>query len=106
MAADEGFRDRVLARLAPLPGVSSRSMFGGFGIFSEQGMFGLISGSDLFFKVDESNLAEYEKAGSKKHGPMPYYKVPEAVLEDVPQLLSWARTSIAVAERAPKKKKG
>lgn len=104
MAADEGFRDRVLAKLAPLPGVSCRSMFGGFGIFSEQGMFGLISGSTLFFKVGESNLAEYEKAGSKKYGPMPYYAVPEVVLEDDALLLSWARTSITLAEKKPKKK--
>ncbi len=106
MAADSEFRDRVLDKLAPLENLSWRSMFGGFGIFAEASMFGLISGSSLFFKVDDSNLAAYEEVGSSKHGPMPYYRVPEAILEDNARLLEWAHASVTVAQAKPKKKKG
>lgn len=80
-------------------------MLGGYGIFVEGTMFVLISGSAFFFKVDGSNLAAYEEAGSKKYGPMPYCQVPAAILEDAAKLLAWARASVAMAEAKPKKKK-
>ncbi|MDP2663780.1 MAG: TfoX/Sxy family protein [Dehalococcoidia bacterium] len=106
MAADSEFRDSLLGKLAPLENLSCRSMFGGYGIFTDASMFGLISGSALFFKVDDSNLAAYEEAGSKKYGPMPYYRVPDAILEDSAKLLEWARASVNIAEAKPKKKRG
>ena len=105
MAADPGFRDHVVEMLAPLEAINSRSMFGGYGIFAEGDMFALISGATLFFKVDDANRARYEEAGSKQYGPMPYYRVPAAVLEDQARLLDWARESIAIARVTPKKKK-
>jgi len=91
--------------LVPLEGISSRSMFGGYGIFAGGNMFALVSGSALFFKVDDSNQARYDEAGSTPYGRMPYYRVPADVLEDHPRFLDWARTSIAVAQATPKKKR-
>lgn len=105
MTADAGFRDHVMDILAPLGSISSRSMFGGYGIFAESDMFALISGSEVFFKVDASNIVAYEEAGSKKYGPMPYYRVPTEVLENSAKLLDWARTSISIARSAAKKKR-
>lgn len=105
MAADAEFAKEVMQLLAPLGDISSRAMFGGFGIFSGGDMFALISGSALFFKVDDSNRAVYAEAGSAQYKPMPYYRVPPEVLSDRPTLHDWARASIAVAEAAPKKKR-
>lgn len=105
MAADPAFRDHVIEMLAPLNEISSRSMFGGFGIFAEEDMFALISGSALFFKVDDSSRDLYEAAGSSRYGSMPYYRVPSEVLEDQDKLRSWAQTSIALARATPKKKR-
>ncbi|MBI3976682.1 MAG: TfoX/Sxy family protein [Chloroflexi bacterium] len=105
MAADSAFRDRVLELLAPLGLVTSRSMFGGYGIFAESSMFALIAGEGLFFKVDDTNRARYEEAGSKQYRPMPYYRVPADVLEDEDRLLDWARVSVAIARAAPKKRR-
>lgn len=105
MAADPAFRDHVIEMLGPLEGVSSRSMFGGYGIFAEGDMFALISGSALFLKVDDSNRAAYEEAGSEQYRPMPYYGVPAEVLEDQEKLIAWAQTSIAIARATPKKKR-
>ncbi len=105
MAADAQFRDQVLESLAPLGGVSFRSMFGGFGIFADGEMFALISGSAIFFKADDSNRSRYEEAGSKRHGSMPYYRVPSDVLEDRDKLVDWARASVAVARATPKKRR-
>ena len=105
MAADVEFRDRVLEKLASVDSLSCRSMFGGYGVFAQGNMFGLISGSALFFKVDESNLEAFEKAGSKRYGSMPYYRVPDAILEDNAGLLDWARSSVRIAMATTKKKR-
>jgi TfoX/Sxy family transcriptional regulator of competence genes len=48
-------------------------------------------------------VASFEDANSKKHARMPYYQVPDAVLEDENTVLEWAQTSILVARKAKKK---
>lgn len=105
MPADPAFRNQVVEMLAPIGDLSSRSMFGGYGIFAGGDMFALIFGSALFFKVDDSNRSTYEEAGSKQHGSMPYYRVPADVLEDSHKLVDWARISIALARATAKKKR-
>ena len=105
MAADKAFMEHVVDLLSSLGGISSRSMFGGYGIFSEGNMFALISGATLFFKVDDSNISNYTNADSKQYKPMPYYEVPAALFEDVAKLQVWAQESIAIAASGKKKKK-
>lgn len=105
MTGDAGFLTEVMERLAPIGGVSSRAMFGGYGIFHEGTMFALISKASLYFKVDDSNLAAYEQAGSKRFQLASYYEVPADVFEDTDKLTDWASTSIAVAHTIAAKKK-
>ena len=105
MPADPAFHSSVMEMLTPLEGISSKSMFGGYGIFAEGSMFALVSGSALFFKVDDSNRPRFDAVDSKPYGSMPYYRVPVEVLEDHAELLDWAQASIAVAHSAPKKKR-
>ena len=64
MTGDTSYFNHVMDLLAPLGDIQNRAMFGGYGIFHGGDMFALISGSTLYFKVNESNLAVYEKAGS------------------------------------------
>lgn len=94
--ADAGYHDQVMELLAPIGGVHSRAMFGGYGIFHDGDMFALIAGSTLYFKVDESNYADYEDAGSERFGRMPYYEVPVELLDDLEILRDWANISIAI----------
>ncbi len=105
MGVEKSYLDHVTELLAPLGEVSSRAMFGGYGIFHEGDMFALISGSTLYFKVNDSNRAVYEAAGSKQFKPMPYYEVPAEVLEDETALHDWAHASIAVGHATAKKKR-
>ncbi|MBI2863681.1 MAG: TfoX/Sxy family protein [Chloroflexi bacterium] len=105
MSADPAFRDQVIESLAPLGDITSRSMFGGYGIFAGGDMFALISGSALFLKVDDSNRSIYETAGSKPYGSMPYYRVPGDILDDPDKLVELARLSIAIARATVKKKR-
>jgi len=80
-------------------------MFGGYGIFHNGDMFALIAGSTLYFKVSDENIKRYEEAGSSKFTPMPYYEVPEDVMENEEMFLEWAEISIDIGHRTAKKKK-
>ena len=100
------YRDYVMELLEPFGDVTSRSMFGGHGIFEDGDMFALISRDErLHFKVDYSNRTDYESAGSERFGPMPYYEVPEEVLEDADMLAEWTATSIAIGHATATRKK-
>ncbi len=70
-------------------------MFGGYGIFRDGKMFGIVDSSGAWYlKADEATSRRYESAGSEKHGRMPYWSVPEEVAADEPKLQEWARDAI------------
>lgn len=86
----------LLDLLAPIGGISSKKMFGGHGIFKDGKMFGMVDSSGRYFlKAGDANRAMFEAAGADKHGRMPYFAIPQEVLEDHAQLLEWARSAIA-----------
>jgi TfoX/Sxy family transcriptional regulator of competence genes len=58
VSSNPRFLGDAVQMLAPLEGTTSQSMSGGYGIFSEGNMFALISGSELFLKVDDYSLQE------------------------------------------------
>jgi DNA transformation protein len=106
------FRDFVLDQLAPLPQLWSKAMFGGIGLYSGECFFGIVAADELFFKVDLSNRAAYEAAGSEPFRPvaarpvtMSYWRVPIEVLEDTGELATWALAAIRAAGNAPPRPK-
>ena len=81
--------------LSEIGDITSKRMFGGHGIFHEDKMFGIIDSSGTaFLKANDFLEERFEKAGSEKHGRMPYYSIPSAVLEDRDELVRWANDSI------------
>ena len=97
--AAEGLQDS----LTPLGDIRLKKMFGGYGVFEEEAMFALVDSKGVIhFKVDETNLAQYQAANAEKHARMPYYQVPASVLEDEGALQEWAKLSIAIAKQAKK----
>lgn len=106
------FAAHVCELLAPLGPVTPRAMFGGFGLYLEGRMFGLIAWDTLFFKTDDGNRADYLTAGMDPFRPyadrattMPYHEVPPELLEDGERLCLWGRKAFEVALRAPVKAK-
>ena len=92
------FAEDCVSRLAPLKQVSTKKMFGGFGIYQEGKMFALItSDAELFFKVDGSNREQFAQASAAQHGKMPYFRVPDSVLSDDTKLVDWAKSAVKVA---------
>lgn len=89
----------IVEKLAPIGGITSKRMFGGYGIFHEGKMFGIINTKgERFFKVNETTETRYSDAGSHRHSKMPYFQVPPAVWEDFDALLVWANESISISK--------
>lgn len=96
---------RAMEDLEPLGDVTSRAMFGGFGIYEGGKMFALIGDAELYFKVDDSTRASFEEAGSEPFEKMPYYLVPPEVVENPEHLREWARAAIAVGHATGKRRR-
>src|SRR5262245_61392309 len=106
MAVTEGFSQYVQEQLERVMPVGLRRMFGGIGIYSRGFFFALMDNDTLFFKVDETNRADFEERGMGPFRPfgddrmsMQYYEVPAEILEDVELLRSWVRKSVSAAMR-------
>ena len=86
--------------LAPLGEVTSKMMFGGFGIFEDGLMFALVdSEGSAFLRLGASSEDRYRD----RHAKMPYGRVPGEVLADEQQLLTWAKEALGAARAAKKK---
>ncbi|MCE9594275.1 MAG: TfoX/Sxy family protein [Planctomycetes bacterium] len=108
----DAFTQHVLERLARVASIQPKSMFGGVGFYVEGSFCALIADGRLFFKVDDANRSDFEKAGMEPFQPFPdkpskllYFEVPERVLADDARLKTWLDKSLAVARRAAKKKR-
>ncbi len=87
-------------------------MFGGAGIYYDGLIFGLLADDVLYFKVDDSNKSDYERAGMKPFQPfedkpmvMSYYEVPVDILENREVLAEWATKSLVVSRNKNAKSK-
>ena len=105
MPSSNDYLEYVLEQLGGLGRVRSRRMFGGFGLYCAEQFFALIFDDTLYFKVGDSNRADYESRGMARFRPhrdrpelsMTYYTVPAEVLEDVEEAVAWARRSVEAA---------
>jgi len=87
-------------------------MFGGYGLYREGLMFGLVADDTLYLKADDRSRAEFIDQGltpfiyHKQGKPyrMSYYLVPLEALEDAELLCQWAEKGYAAALRSRSKK--
>jgi len=113
MPAENLFVEEVLDRLHHTGSVSSRKMFGGYGIFHDGLMFALIANNELYLKADKHSIHffeandcvpfSYSKAGGKEY-KMSYYQAPESFFEEPEQTELWTKRAQDAAFRAPRKK--
>ena len=102
MASNE-FHEYVLDQLSAAGDVRSRKMFGGVGVYVDEVFCAILSGSSRFFlRVDDRNRPHFEERGMEQFpgrggAGMPYYEVPEEVLEDTTQLTTWVRQAQSAA---------
>ena len=106
MPVNPGYKAFIEELLAPIATITTRSMFGGVGIYGDGLFFALIANEQLYFKVDDTNRPDFEAAGMAPFAPfddgrtMAYWAVPADVLEDADALAIWTKKAMDVAQRA------
>lgn len=113
MPVSAAYREFVLEQLGRVLPVTSRSMFGGVGIYADGLFFAVMDDDALYLKVDDSNRGDFEAAGMRPFQPfgpdskpMGYSQLPEELLEDPDRLRPWIDGALAVARAARKGKGG
>ena len=91
---------RLLEALAPLGEIEDRPHMGGWALYREGRMFGVVQGDCIWFRTDQSTRIDYQRFGSTPFGVNPsqelgrFYEVPPSVREDDRQLVAWARKAV------------
>lgn len=109
MPATAAFIAQIEELLEPLGGVRIRRVFSSNGVYRDGIMFALIADDTLYLKADAATRPLYEAEGQTqfvtngkgKNIALPYWSVPERLLDDPDELLDWARTAFSVALRTP-----
>ena len=89
----------VLQRLEPLP-VTTRSLFGGRGLYLDGAFFGFVNGGVLYFRTDDESRAAYVARGmaafqpkQRPRGPKTVdrnFQVPDEIVASPALLKEWA----------------
>jgi DNA transformation protein len=101
---------------APLGSISARKMFGGYGLYLDGLIFGIVIEGSVCLKVDDetkqrflaAGCAPFVYRGQKEPITMSYWSVPEEAMESPQDMLPWARLALGAAMRkanTPKKRK-
>jgi DNA transformation protein len=79
-------------------------MFGAWGLYCDERMFGIVDNDVLFLKVNAVTRLDYVAAGMGPFSPLAskrpmdgYYELPLDVLESREKLLAWGRKALAAA---------
>jgi len=113
MSAAQEFATHIVDLLAPFGPCEARRMFGGFGIFHQGLMIGLIADGSLYLKADADTRELFAAEGSEtfryyKKGreyQLSYYLAPETFFEESEACLHWAQLAFDAALHNPKKSK-
>ena len=108
MTLENDFVEYLVESLSSLGPVRAKKMFGGYGVFWGELMFGLVSKNVFYLKVDQENRPDFV---SRSLGPfrykrkgkeyvMSYYQVPDEVMDDGAELCKWAKGALDAAVRA------
>ena len=106
MVASDGFAEFLREQLAPLGRLAMRRMFGKTGVFCNGLMFAMVTNDTLYVRVDDHNRAVFREAESapplnyEKRGrtiDLSFWRVPERLLDEPEELVTWARAALAAA---------
>jgi DNA transformation protein len=98
--------------LAFLGRISTKSIFGGIGIFVDERLLGIVMEDNLYLHTDASNLRAYHDRGMPQFKPYPnafdlttdHHQVPAEIVDDPVQLKQWGEHALAAAIEAAKVK--
>ena len=113
MKPEQEFSGHVIELLDAFGPCEARRMFGGYGIFHQGQMFGLIADGSLYLKADEQSRQRFLDEDSQaftylkkdREFQLSYYLAPEAFFEGGEECQRWARIAFDAALRNPTKKR-
>lgn len=117
MGLSKEYRQFIADAFSEFAEVTVRPMFGGAGVYNEGTMFGLVTSDEgVYLKADDETKTAYEAEGlgplvyqppKGDHPPtaMPYWQIPDRLLEDPEEMAEWSRIAFEVALRTQKPKK-
>jgi DNA transformation protein and related proteins len=102
----------VEEQLAFLGRISTKSIFGGIGIFVDERLLGIVMEDKLYLHTDANNLQVYQQRGMPQFKPYPnafdlttdHHRVPAEIVDDPAQLKRWGEEALAAAIEAAKVK--
>ena len=107
--------EHVRERLASVPDLRFRRMFGGVGVYSGPRMFALIADEQLHLKTDAESRPAFQAAGgtpfasANKSGRITttsYWRLPASAEEDSREAEHWTRLAREAAGRAARARVG
>lgn len=107
------YAEYILDLLSPYGSMTSRAMFGGYGIYKDGLIVGIIVDDELYFKVDDNSKKKYEALASvpftynrgEKIFAMSYWKVPIEIMENEDDLAEWLEEAYIVSMKSKRLKK-
>jgi DNA transformation protein len=114
MVASAGFAEFLREQLAPIGRITMRRIVGKTGVFCNGVMFGMVTDDTLYVRVDEFNRAVFKEAQAapplnyEKRGQtidLAFWRVPDRLLDESDELVTWARAALAAARRVAAKRK-
>ncbi|QAB15298.1 TfoX/Sxy family protein [Hydrogenovibrio thermophilus] len=94
--------------------IEAKRMFGGYGLYHQGVMFGLVSGNELFLKTDDESAQtfieqgllpfEYSRDGGRVQ--LSYYAAPEVIFDDPEEAKEWAERAYKAALRSSSATRG
>jgi DNA transformation protein and related proteins len=99
--------------LSEVDGLTSRRMFGGYGVYQRDVFFGLIAENRLYFKVLPESQKLYKERGSRpfqysakdrKLVTLSYWEVPVEILEDSHAVHDWVLRAVEDQRKSKKEK--
>lgn len=103
-----GLVDHIKELAEPLGGIRVKKMFGGWGLFTDERMFGLVAEDVLYLKVDAEAAPAFDAEGlepfayDRSDGRAvitSYRRAPERVFDDPDEFRAWIGAAIAAAAR-------
>ena len=111
--AEKIFVDKLVADFQVMGPARAKAMFGGYGIYIDEYMVGLVADSVLYLKVDtilakayaEKNLPHFTYHKNGRVFNMSYCQAPAEITHDIEMMVAWVSKSYDVAKRAKQAKK-
>ena len=102
----------VVEMMQSIGPVQHKFMFGGYGLFLDGLMFGLITDNTLYLKTNKNTEHLFKNKGleaftyqmKNKAVRLPYFQAPEEILEEHHAMNEWANRAYSIALHARTKK--